>query len=242
MRRSILIAFTVALVAMGCSGAKGDSADRLQVFAAASLAEVLPRLDDDPSYQFAGSDELALQIREGARADVYAAASPSHPLHLFEEGLVREPAVFATNELVLIVPSGNPAGIGSIGDLRDPDVRLVIGAQGVPVGDYTRLVLEKLNATDILERVASEEQDVKGVVGKVALGEADAGFVYATDVTPVKDDVVAIPLPQEAQPSVEYMVAVIADSERIAEAEAFVALLLGAHGRAAMREAGFGLP
>ena len=128
----------------------------------------------------------ALYTERGARvlsgrADVFAAASPRYPLGLHEEGLVAEPVVFATNRLVLIVPADEPAGIASFEDLREPGVALVIGAEGVPVGDYTRAALENLGATDVLDRVVSEEQDGKGVVAKVRLGEADAGFVYATD-------------------------------------------------------------
>ena len=110
-----------------------------------------------------------------------------------------KPEVFATNKLVLIVPKDNPASIQSVDDLHNPDVKLVIGAEGVPIGDYTRTVLENMGASDVLDQVVSEEDDVKGVVGKVSLGEADAGFVYVTDVKPVEDKVTAIELPAEAQ-------------------------------------------
>jgi molybdate transport system substrate-binding protein len=245
MNRRLATAITIAvtLTASGCADAEGGSdSARLQVFAAASLTQVFPRIDDRPRYQFAGSDELTLQIREGAGADVLAAASPRYPLELFEEGLVNRPVVFATNELVLIVPEDNPADITSIHDLRHPDVKFVIAAEGVPVGDYTLQVLEKLGALDLLSHVASEEQDVKGVVSKVRLGEADAGFSYATDVDPAQDDISSIALPAEAQPTVEYMVAVIAGGPRVPAAEDFVELLLSASGRAALRRAGFGAP
>ena len=173
---------------------------------------------------------------------VFAAASPKYPSELFAEGLVEGPRVFATNELVLIVPKDNPAGIGSVEDLRTNGVKLVVGAEGVPVGDYTRKVLENLQALDVLDNVVSAEDDVKGVVGKVALGEADAGFVYATDVKAVAEDVQVIELPDEAQPTVEYMVAVVRDGERGDQAEAFVDRLLGEEGRAALVQAGFGVP
>ena len=237
-----IVAITVTLTASGCSESGAGSAPRLQVFAAASLTDVFPAIDDGPRYQFAGSDELALQIREGAGTDVFAAASPRYPLELFEEGLVEKPVAFATNELVLIVPKDNRAGITTIDDLRDPDVKLVIGAEGVPVGDYTRQVLEKVGALDVLDHVASEEQDVKGVVSKVRLGEADAGFAYVTDVKPAGDEIVSIALPAEAQPTVEYMVAVVASSSRVSEAEDFVALLMSSSGHSELRRAGFGVP
>jgi molybdate transport system substrate-binding protein len=233
-----IVAITVTLTSFGCTRSGAGSA-RLQVFAAASLTEVFPAIDDGPRYQFAGSDELALQIREGAEADVFAAASPRYPVELFEEGLVHEPVAFATNSLVLIVPKDNPAGIAAIDDLRDPDVKLVVGAEGVPVGDYTRQALERVGALDLLDHVASEEQDVKGVVSKVRLGEADAGFAYATDVEPAGDEILSIALPAAAQPTVEYMVAVVAGSARASAAEDFVEVLLSEAGRNALKRAGF---
>lgn len=219
-----------------------ESDTTLTVFAASSLTEVFPSIDAAPSYQFGGSDDLALQLREGAEADVFAAASPTYPAELYEAGVAEEPVAFATNELVLIVPADNPAGIDSVDDLSDPDIKLVIGAEGVPAGDYARQALENLGASDVLQQVVSEEQDVKGVVGKVSLGEADAGFVYSTDVAAAGGDVLFIELPAEAQPEVEYTVAVVSDSENDSEARAFVELLLGDEGRGALEAAGFGLP
>jgi molybdate transport system substrate-binding protein len=243
MKRLLVALVAVALTAAGCADAQGGSSSApLQVFAAASLTDVFPRLDDRPRYQFAGSDELALQIREGAGADVFAAASPKYPLELYQEGLVEKPVVFATNRLVLIVPEDNPADISSVHDLRDPDVRLVIGADGVPVGDYTRQILKRLGELDLLKHVASEEQDVKGVVSKVRLGEADAGFVYVTDAQPARNDVSSIALPAEAQPTVEYMAAVVTGAPHVSAANDFLELLLSARGRAALEPAGFGVP
>ncbi|HYY76302.1 MAG TPA: molybdate ABC transporter substrate-binding protein [Gaiellaceae bacterium] len=240
MRR--LLPLPLALAAAATLAACGGDDGTLTVFAAASLREVFPRIDAAARYSFAGSDEHATQIREGAPADVYAAASPRYPAELASEGLVEEPVVFATNRLVLVVPADNPAGIGSVPDLAAEGVRLVIAAPGVPAGDYTRRALETLGREDVLAQVVSEEADVKGVVSKVALGEADAGFVYATDVAPVEDDVHVIELPEEAQPEVEYSVAVVRGSERDRAARAFVERLLGEAGREALREAGFGTP
>ena len=91
-----------------------------------------------PDIKFAGSDDLALQLREGAQADVFAAASPKYPTELHDMGVVDEPVVFATNELILVVPSDNPGDVHSVDDLDRPGTQLVIGAEGVPVGDYTR--------------------------------------------------------------------------------------------------------
>lgn len=238
MRRLIPLVLAAAATLAACGGDDGT----LTVFAAASLREVFPRIDANARYSFAGSDEHATQIREGAPADVYAAAGPRHPAELAGEGLVEQPVVFATNRLVLVVPGDNPAGIRSVRDLAAEGVRLVVAASGVPAGDYTRQVLETLGRQDVLARVVSEEADVKGVASKVALGEADAGFVYATDVAPVEDDVDVIELPEEAQPEVEYSVAVVRGSDREREAQAFVDRLLGEDGRDALREAGFGTP
>jgi molybdate transport system substrate-binding protein len=212
------------------------------VFAAASLTEAFQNLAPDASFNFAGSDELALQIEEGAPADVYAAASPKYPNELFHAGLVEQPQIFATNELVLIVPVDNPAGIESVSDLDEPGVKLVVGAEGVPVGDYTRTVLESLGEDDVLANIVSNEDDVKGVVGKVAQGEADAGFVYVTDVGPVEDQVRAIELPADAQAQVEYPIAVVRDGPNPEAAQTFVDLVFSERGRQALRAAGFGVP
>lgn len=225
----------------GCGGSD-ESASRVDVYAAASLAEILPEIDPDTRYSFAGSDELATQIREGAPADVYASASSKYPQELYAEDLVEEPVTFASNRLVVIVPASNPAGIESPEDLVQPGTRLVLAAEGVPVGDYAREALTQLGLSAALENVVSNEDDVKGVSGKVALGEADAGIVYATDAVPLGDDVLALELPDRAQPAIEYQVAVVAGSDDGADARAFVGRLLSAEGRDALERAGFVVP
>jgi molybdate transport system substrate-binding protein len=233
----------IAAALLGVTGCGGTDQTRdLDVYAAASLAEALPEIDPSASFSFAGSDELATQIREGAPADVYAAASSRYPQELYEEGLVDEPATFATNRLVLIVPRANPGAIESVGDLLEPGTRLVVAAEGVPVGDYTRTALETLGLEEALDNVVSNEDDVKGVTAKVSIGEADAGIVYATDVAPVADRVLSFELPDGAQPAIEYQVAVVADSDDDDAARAFVEKLLGAEGRAALERAGFVVP
>ncbi len=228
-------------LAAGCGGG-GPTSEPLDVYAAASLAEVLPQIDSDARFSFAGSDELATQIREGAPADVYAAASSKYPQELYEEGLVERPVAFASNRLVLIVPRANPAAIEGVEDVLEPGTRLVVAAEGVPVGDYTRTVLEALDLSATLENVVSNEDDVKGVAGKVALGEADAGFVYATDVAPVAERVRAIELPDGAQPPIEYQVAVVVGSDDEEDARAFVSRLRSETGRSILAGAGFGRP
>jgi molybdate transport system substrate-binding protein len=229
---------TAVVLVVGCGG-DGAGDERLTVYAAASLTEVFQQLAPDARFNFAGSDELATQIREGARADVYAAASPRYPAELHDEGLVEVPRVFTTNRLVVIVPADNPAEIHSLDDLARHGVKLVIGAEGVPIGDYTRAVLRASGRTDVLEQVVSQEEDVKGVLGKVRLGEADAGFVYATDARAGGSAVQTLELPASAQAEVRYPVAILRSTERYGDAEAFVDLLFSPHGQHLLRQAGF---
>jgi molybdate transport system substrate-binding protein len=212
------------------------------IFAAASLTGVFPQIDHAPKFQFAGSDQLAFQITQGAHADLFAAASPKYPEQLYAQGLCSKPAAFATNTVVLIVPRANPARIDSVYDLTRSGIKLVIGAKGVPIGDYTRKLLAKLGLSDALKNVVSEEDDVKYVVAKVALGEADAGFVYRTDVKPVGNKVFRIAVPAAGQPTVQYELCIPTTSQHRRLAGAFVREVLSPRGRATLRKAGFGLP
>jgi molybdate transport system substrate-binding protein len=251
MRRIVwLLIVTVLLAPAACGGdedgtqaeTSGASGSAPTVYAAASLTEVFPTIDSTARYNFAGSDELATQIREGAPADVYAAASSKYPQELFDEGLVEEPVTFASNRLVLIVPKDNPARIETVEDVTRPETKLVIAAEGVPVGDYTREVLDELQLADALDNVVSDEDDVKGVLGKISLGEGDAGFVYATDAAAAEGEVTVIELPEGSQPPIEYQIAVVKGSKNKEAAEAFVQKVLDQQGRQALEAAGFLLP
>lgn len=215
---------------------------RLTVFAASSLTGPFQAFDRTESYSFAGSDTLAAQIEQGAPADVFAAASPKYTQALYRRGLVEKPVAFASNRLVLIVPKGNPAGLQTVFDLARRPAKLVVAAESVPVGAYTRKALARLGLTRVLAKAVSQEPDVKSVVGKVALGQADAGFVYVTDVRPVAAQVKAIALPARAQPVVRYEIAVVDSSAHKAAARAWVAAVLGKAGQAALARAGFGRP
>jgi molybdate transport system substrate-binding protein len=239
MRRVVVVAFALALVLAPAGGA--GSTARVTVYAAASLTEVFPRIDRRPSYSFGGSNQLAFQIRQGAPADVFASASPKFTQELYRQGLVERPRAFASNALVLAVPRSNPAGLRSVWDLRDRNVRLVVGTASVPVGDYTRQLLRRLGLTSVLDKVVSEEPDVKSIVGKIALGEADAGFVYRTDVR-ASDRIRAISLPAWARPAVRYEAAVVRSSQHRAEARRFVASLQTPRSRKLLRAAGFTVP
>lgn len=235
----VLLLSVMATIAAG--GVRAE--DPPVVLAAASLTEVLPRIAPDARTSFGGSSQLAQQIRQGAPVDVFLSASPRYTQELYAEGLVRKPVAFATNSLVLIVPRRNPAGLRSVGDLaRRKELKLVVAGAKVPIGLYTREVLKRLGLLRVLRKAVSQESDVKGVVAKVALGEADAGFVYATDVRPVAGKVKVITLPARAQPTVLYEAAVVASSRRLATAQDLVISLLGTDGRRELRRVGFGIP
>jgi molybdate transport system substrate-binding protein len=246
-RRALALASAVAMAAVMAAAATARPAEQvgsqLNVFAAASLTEVFPRIDKKPKYNFAGSNTLLQQIEQGAPADVFASANTSYPQQLFDEGKCEKPVVYAYNKVVVVVPKSNPAGIRTVFNLTRPGVKVVIAGVGVPVGDYTRVILRNLGITQkVMANVVSNEPDVKSVTSKVALGQADAGFVYRTDVTPVKDQVSFIRIPAWAQPPVRYSMCVLESSSNIAAARAFQARVLGPIGRGNLSGALFGLP
>jgi molybdate transport system substrate-binding protein len=235
-----LVAVALAALALPASVSGGTP---ITVFAAASLTEVFPRIAASATYSFAGSDQLALQIRQGAPADVYAAASPKYTQLLYRDGFVLKPVVFATNKLIILVPKSNPAKINTVYDLRREGIKLVIGDRTVPVGTYTRQILDTLGITaDVMKNVVSQETDVKSIVTKVALGEADAGLVYRTDAKPVASHTKSIALPDWAQPAIRYELAVVKTSSHPVAARAFVKQVVSKRGRALLAQAGFGLP
>ena len=239
-RRLAAVALLAALLAAP-AGAK-TGATRLTVFAAASLTEAFQSFDRNETYSFAGSNALAAQIQQGAPADVFASASPQYTQDLYRRKLLEKPVTFASNRLVLIVPKSNPAGLASVYDLARKDAKLVVAAPAVPVGSYTRTVLRKLGLSSVFAKVVSQESDVKSVVGKVALGQADAGFVYVTDVKPIAGQVTAIRIPAWAQPRVRYEIAVVAGSPHKPAARAWIKRVLARQGQAALARAGFGKP
>jgi molybdate transport system substrate-binding protein len=188
---------------------------------------------------FAGSDELAAQIQQGAKADVFASADTDYPRELFAAGLVEKPRVFARNELVIAVREGSD--VKSLADLTKPGVKLVIGDESVPVGSYTRTVLGRLPAAEreaIMANVVSEETAVASIVAKLEQGAADAGFVYVTDERNA-EGLEPVPLDRSLQPDVEYGVAVVEPSDEKAAAAEFVAGLVEGEGQEDLREAGF---
>lgn len=245
MRRGVA-ALALALALLGSSGCGGGGDDqKLVVSAASSLqdafteyAKSFPGVEIHQS--FAGSDQLAAQIRQGARPDVYASASTDYPDQLYKDGLVGKPRVFAANRLVIAVPPDST--IHTLSDLAKPGVTLVIGDPSVPVGSYTREVLDRLPAAEreaILANVRSEEPEVAGIVAKLTAGAADAGFVYVTDVKAAGAALRTVRLPGRLQPDVAYGVAIVKDAPNPELAEQFVGGLLNGGGKRALHSAGF---
>jgi molybdate transport system substrate-binding protein len=233
-----IVAALVAVLAVLTGSAHAQPAP-LTIYAAASLTDVFRSFDPNQRYSFAGSNALETQIRNGAPADIFASAAPLNTQRLFRQNLVSKPVTFTSNRLALIVPKSNPADIHSVYDLRRKPVKLVIAGAAVPVGGYTRTVLRKMGLSSVLSKVVSQETDVRAVTGKVALGQADAGFVYVTDARAVADRVTVIRIPAWAQPRVRYEIAVVSSSSRKAAAQAWIKTLLSARGQAALKEYGF---
>ena len=235
---SIVVAVVLATSLLAAAAARSQTPP-LTIYAAASLTDVFRAFDPAQRYSFAGSNTLETQIRNGAPADLFASAAPLNTQRLFQQGLVQKPVTFTSNRLVLIVPKSNPADLHSVYDLRRKPVKLVIAGAAVPVGAYTRTVLRKMGLTSVLSKVVSQESDVRAVTGKVALGQADAGFVYATDARAVSGQVTVIRIPAWAQPRVRYEIAVVSSSSRKAAAQAWIKKLLSPKGQAALRSYGF---
>jgi len=212
---------------------------RLTVFAAASLTNVFPLVDSRARYSFGGSNMLAAQIEQGLPADVFASADRGLPWQLHRKGLVSRPVVFTANKLVIVVAHGNPRRLHGVRDLERSGLRIVMAAAGVPVGDYTRTVLGRLGLSDLVGKAVAQETDVRAVLSQVALGEADAGFVYATDARTVKDKVGVIGLPKSAQPRVFYAAAAVRSSSHLQAAKTWVQRLLTKRAQKKLRAAGF---
>ena len=233
---AVVVSATLGVPAVAAAGA---SRSRITVFAASSLTDVLPRIDHAPRYSFGGSNMLAAQIRQGAPADVFASANMALPRQLAAQGLCSPPVAFTRNRLVLIVPRANPAGIRRVGDLRRPGTKLVVAGDGVPVGSYTRKALQNVGLSSVLANVVSNETNVREVLAKVALGEADAGFVYSTDAKTVSGKVRVLALPARARADVRYGICLTTDGQASRAAQAFVRKALGTAGQAKLAAAGF---
>ncbi len=259
--RTLLVLASLG-VAPSAAQVHGPVASTLTVFAAASLTEVFEELGTvfrrrHPGitlrFNFAGSQQLAAQLEYGARADVFASADQRWMARVEAQGLAAcRPVIFAHNHLVVILPAANPAGITGLEDLGRPGIKLILAAEEVPVGAYSRAVLRRLsrhpgNGADyerrVLANIVSEEENVKGVVAKVQLGEADAGLVYRSDVTPeIASRLRVLEIPPPANIVASYPIVALAASGAPAAARAFVDLATGAEARAALERHGFTVP
>jgi molybdate transport system substrate-binding protein len=253
----------LALAAAAFAGATGSlraqQRAELTVFAAASLkdafgdvATALARRTPPIAvrYNFAGSQQLVLQLQQGARADVFASADQRWMQTARDGGLVAgTPAIFARNRLLVITPAANPGRVDRLQDLSRRGLKLVLAAEAVPAGKYAREALARLAAgpgfgsdypNRVLRNVVSEEENVKAVVTKVQLGEADAGIVYVSDVTAaVRHAVRTIEIPEQYNAIATYPIAVLQGTEQPDAARAFVEFVLSAEGQAILGRQGF---
>jgi molybdate transport system substrate-binding protein len=237
-----------ALVLAGCGGSEeppGGSAapGGLTVFAAASLTAAFTELGQQftaanggtkVTFNFAGSQALATQIQQGAPADVFASADLANMAKV--EDLTGTPRNLASNRLEIVVEKGNPRGVEGLDDLAAGDLKVVLAAPEVPAGKYAAEVLAKAGVT---VRPVSEEDNVKAVVTKVALGEADAGIVYRTDVTTGGDKVEGVEIPKEQNVLAAYPIATVEATKAQDQAQAFVDLVLSAEGQRVLEQHGF---
>jgi len=228
-------------VSGGSSG--GASASGIKVFAAASLTAAFTKLGEQytsanggtkVTFNFAGSQALATQIQQAAPADVFASADIANMDKV--KVLVNTPQNFASNLLAIVVEKGNPKDVKGLEDLANPDLKVVLAAEEVPAGKYAKQVLDKAGVS---VAPVSREDNVKAVVTKVSLGEADAGIVYVTDVTAGGDKVEGVDIPEGQNVTATYPIATVKASKAQDKAQAFMDLVLSAEGQQVLKEYGF---
>ena len=259
MRKSVgVVSVCVLLAAATCgksgsgSGSPTDST-KLNVFAASSLTGAFTHIGKDfeaanpgttVTFNFGSSTDLAAQIGSEGTADVFASASGTAMDTAQAKPGVSGRTNFATNQLVIITPPDNPAKISSIQDLAKPGVKLVLGAVGVPVGDYAREALENAGIlAPATANVVSNETDDKSVVAKVGSGDADAGIVYVSDISAATGTQLgSVAIPSADEVIATYPIAVITGSAQTSAAQSFVAYVTGASGQATLKTFGFGPP
>jgi molybdate transport system substrate-binding protein len=248
----------------GCGGGSGGGGEQseegdtlLTVLAASSLTDAFRELEStfeeqnegvDVRTSFGGSSELLAQIQQGAPADVFASADEAKVDTALEEGLVREPGIFVRNRPVVIVPADNPAGIDAFSDLPEADAQIVLAEEAVPIARYTEEVLENADATygeglagRVREKIVSREANVRAAANRVALGEADATFVYVSDVVTadIREQVRVIEIPEELNVVATYPIATIEESQNPELARAWVDLVLSGEGQGMLEKYGF---
>jgi molybdate transport system substrate-binding protein len=241
---ALVAAVVVSLTIAGC-GAEDDQ-DSLLVLAASSLTDAFDAMETafeaanpgvDVEISVAGSSSIGVQIEQGAPADVVALADTVPMDALAEAGLVENPSRFATNSMVLAVPSENPGDVVGLEALSDSALLIGVCAPQVPCGRYAR---EVLDAAGVDASLDTEEPDVRSLAGKIASGELDAGLVYATDVGSMPDRLVAIPLPDGVDVPADYPIAIVSDTGDRDSAGRFIDFVRSAAGQAILADAGFG--
>jgi molybdate transport system substrate-binding protein len=259
----VLAVLVLASSLIGCGGSSAgggggeQEADTLTVFAASSLTDAFGELaktfeEDNPGVEvrqsFESSTTLLTQIEQGAPADVFASAAEEEMAAAVKDGLVAgDPEIFAKNREVIMVPEANPANIRSLRDLAEPGIKLVLAEEGVPAADYAVEILGKASArygdgykADVLSNVVSREADVRAAVGRVALGDADATFGYASDYTPdIRERVGVIEIPEELNIVATYPIAALKASRNPELARKWVDLVVSEEGQRVLEEWGF---
>jgi molybdate transport system substrate-binding protein len=263
MKRLLCSGLLLAILLTACSSVAISTPipkqRALTVFAAASLTDAFTEIGESfeaanpgvtVTFNFAGSQALRTQIEEGAPADVFASANAKEMDTLVDGKYVDSaaPQIILNNKLVVILPAENPAGIATLGDLATPGIKLVLAAEEVPVGNYARQSLELMNGrfgTDfqdsVLDNVVSNEDNVKQVVAKVQLGEADAGIVYKSDARAAAE-VKSIQIPDELNIIAEYPIAPLSSLTNADLARAFVQFVLSDEGQVVLEKWGFSSP
>ena len=263
MQRVIHLSLLFTLVLAGCASAPTPSSApeerTLSIFAAASLTDAFTEIGKifeaaNPgvkvSFNFAGSQALRTQIEEGAPADVFASANKTEMDALVTDAFVTQgtPQVFLTNKLVVILPGNNTAGLMKLEDLARPGIKLVLAAEEVPVGKYARQALDQMNGqfgTDfkgkVLASVVSNEDNVKQVVAKVQLGEADAGIVYTSDAV-AATELKTIEIPAELNVIAQYPITTLTKSANADLATTFIEYVLSPNGQSVLQKWGFAPP
>jgi molybdate transport system substrate-binding protein len=264
MTRFPYLFFVLALLLAGCGSAApapttASEIQTLTVFAAASLADAFTEIGKNfeathpgvtVTFNFAGSQALRTQIEEGAPADIFASANKTEMDALISGGYVAEgtPQMFLNNKLVIILPASNSAGLTKLEDLANSRIKLVLAADEVPVGKYARQSLGQMNGPfgsdfkeKVLANVVSNEDNVKQVVAKVQLGEADAGIVYTSDAV-AAPDLKTIEIPNELNVIAEYPIAPLTDSVNADLAPVFINYILSSDGQSVLQKWGFAPP